>query len=289
MLEYFKSTKFKMRVAHVLLSFGRLFGLKRKRIILRKGVRYEVDLAEGIDLHLFLFGGFQAHLAQSPLIRILEDAVILDVGANVGAVSLAFAKAFPRATIYSFEPSHYAFEKMKRNLELNEDLGKRIFPMQAFVTMADPDPSHLVAYASWPIDDLGGDRHPMHMGIMKEATDRRVILDEFVRERGIDRLNLIKIDTDGHEMNILRSAEETIRRFRPIIIFELTAYLLDERGYTFTEYEKFLRPQGYRLYESESGHEMLDGCMDRFAPKGGSIDVVAVPSSLPKMTSKGRG
>ena len=62
MLDYFRSTKFKIRVANLLYQMLRLVGVSPVRIIERKGIRYQVDLAEGIDLSLFLFGHYQKHV-----------------------------------------------------------------------------------------------------------------------------------------------------------------------------------------------------------------------------------
>ena len=67
MLDYFRSTKFKIRVANLLYRMLRLVGVSPVRIIEREGIRYQVDLAEGIDLSLFLFGHYQKNVTHNNL------------------------------------------------------------------------------------------------------------------------------------------------------------------------------------------------------------------------------
>jgi hypothetical protein len=92
-------------------------------------------------------------------------------------------------------------------------------------------------------------------------------------------LDYLKIDTDGHELQVLRGAAQTLRSFRPIVIFELTKYLLKERGVQFSDYEDLLLPLGYRLVESRKGSELNRKSFDRLIPDHGSIDVLALPNS----------
>ena len=67
MLFYLISTKFKIRVANMPYHMTCLLGVSSARTIEREGIRYQVDLAEGIDLSLFLFGHFQKHVTHNNL------------------------------------------------------------------------------------------------------------------------------------------------------------------------------------------------------------------------------
>ena len=89
MLDYMRSTKFKIRVANLLYHMLRIIGLSPVRTIERKGIRYQVDLAEGIDLSLFLFGHFQKHVTHNKLFTLPQNCVALDVGTNFGVISLS--------------------------------------------------------------------------------------------------------------------------------------------------------------------------------------------------------
>jgi hypothetical protein len=115
------------------------------------------------------------------------------------------------------------------------------------------------------------------MGVSKDATRTQITLDSFVRNRGVDRVNLIKIDTDGNELDVLKGAGDTLRRFRPIVIFELTAYLMKEREISFSDYEELLLPLGYQLMDAKSSRKVVEGNIEKLIPSGGGIDVLAIP------------
>ena len=84
----FPLTKIKIGIAKILYFFVSIVYGKKPRIITRNNITYEVDLSEGIDLSLFLFGKFQKHVTNSELLKISKDATIIDVGANFGLMSL---------------------------------------------------------------------------------------------------------------------------------------------------------------------------------------------------------
>ncbi|MDA1087064.1 MAG: FkbM family methyltransferase [Verrucomicrobia bacterium] len=271
-----QSTRFKMASASVVLALLRLVGVRPLRTIVRKGITYAVDLREGIDMNLFLFGSYQSHVVRTVCGRLAQDPVIIDVGANIGAISLALSAQKPDSTIYAFEPTGHAYNKLLRNVELN-GFESRITPIQSFVSAVSSSESALSAYSSWRLDRVDDARHPIHMGISKEATTTQTSIDDFMRDRNVTKLDLIKIDTDGHELDVLKGATRTLESMRPLLIFELTTYLLASQGIDFSEYEALLAPFDYRLVESQSGRSVTSSNVHDVVPSGGGIDVLAIP------------
>src|ERR1043166_7297998 len=113
-------TRLKIFAAKILYKFTTLFAGRKRRVIVRNGVKYEVDLSEGIELSLFLFGKYQSHITANPFLKIPADGVILDVGANVGLMTLQFASVVPNGKVYAFEPTFYALERLKKNIALKD-------------------------------------------------------------------------------------------------------------------------------------------------------------------------
>ena len=64
-------------------------------------------------------------------------------------------------------------------------------------------------------------------------------LDNFISRQGIERLDLIKMDVDGHELPILRGAEAILRRFQPIFIMEMSPYIHTEAHHIFGDFVNF--------------------------------------------------
>ena len=118
------ATKYKMYGAHLLYNAVRFFRVKRHQVKKIGDITYKLDLAEGIDLSLFLFGQFQKHVIPDGLDNSIA-CTVLDVGANVGIMSMQYASLFQNATVHAFEPSEYANKRFDDNLSLNPELARR--------------------------------------------------------------------------------------------------------------------------------------------------------------------
>jgi FkbM family methyltransferase len=272
-------TQIKLFLARMLYHVVHFVCRKDIRTIVRNGIRYEVDLSEGIDLSLFLFGNFQKHVSQNKQLAPPPNGIILDVGANSGIMSLQFARLVPSGKVYAFEPTFYAFSKLEKNLKLNPELAKRIVAVQTFVSSATSAEPHIKAHSSWKLrEPTHGIRHPIHGGVeMSTEGISAISLDDFCHQQGFERLDFIKIDTDGHEWDVLKGAEKVIRKFRPGIIFEVGMYVMKEKGIGFSNYLEFFDSLAYSLSDSKSLKEITSDNYRKFIPLKGTIDILAIP------------
>jgi FkbM family methyltransferase len=283
MIRYIKfSTKIKIRIARILNLIVTFFVGKDKKVINRNNINYEVDISEGIDLSLFLFGNFQQHIINNKHIQIKSDDVILDIGANVGCICLEFAKKVPHGKVYAFEPTYYALKKLTKNLALNPALSERITVIQSFVSDESKQQPKITAYSSWKVDGKRSkEDHQIHFGTPKNTYRiPSISLNDFFQQQQINKLNLIKIDTDGHEYEIFKGAEDIIRRFRPVIIFEICIYLMEEKGINFDFYETFFRNLNYSLIECKTNKIVDSSNYRKYIPKNGGTDLIALPQSF---------
>ncbi len=274
-------TRIKLFAARVIYRTLRLFLRDDHRLIQRKGISYDIDLSEGIDLSLFVFGGFQDHITRTTDV-IKPNSIILDVGANIGVMSLGFAAHAREGHVYAFEPTAYAYEKLLRNLNLNPELSGRITAIQAFVADEARANGNLVAYSSWKIDGSAAGAHPLHGGTIQSTETAEVLtIDDFCKARGIPVVDLIKIDTDGHELRVLRGARETLEKFHPYIIFEAGLYIMSENDVSFEQYADHLSAFGYTLINSRNGNQITRENYVSEIPLRSTIDIVAVPPTQP--------
>lgn len=275
----FPLTKIKIRIAKILYFFVSMVYGKKTRIITRNNITYEVDLSEGIDLSLFLFGNFQKHVTKSELLNIPKDATIIDIGANFGLMSLPFAQLAPEGKVYSFEPTHYALAKLKRNLSLNPELAKHIEVINSFISAKASENADIKAFSSWKVNNEKAEvMHPTHMGAAKSTEGVGAItLNDFCKKANLNRLDFIKIDTDGHEYEVLQGAAEAIAQYRPQIIFEIGLYVMTEKGIDFSFYSDYFGRLNYRLYDSASKALITLENHKEFIPAKGTIDIIAIP------------
>lgn len=147
-----------------------------------------------------------------------SDAVIVDVGANIGATVSVAAALLPGATITALEPSPRALRCLRETVQANE-IGDRvnIIPQavgkeRSTATLAECDflaGSHFVQKG--------------HGFAEEEQISVPVIpLDDL----DIQHVDLIKIDVEGFELDVLRGATETIRRHAPAIVLEFNSWAI---------------------------------------------------------------
>ena len=271
-------TRIRLMAARVLYGILHILLRNDRYRVYRNGIYYEIDLSEALDLSVFLFGSFQSHVTETDCFPLPQDAIIFDVGANFGSLSLRFAQLAPQGKIYAFEPTDYAFEKLRRNLALNPSLANRIVPIQTFVSDASTKTHHLTAYSSWKVDGRPLNAHPVHGGSIQTADNvGATTIDDFCREQGIERVDLVKIDTDGHEYQVLLGALQTLAKHRPFVIFEIGIYLMSEHGVTFEQYSQCLTSLGYSLLNIKNGKLVTQGNYLKQIPLRATTDILAVP------------
>lgn len=271
-------TRVRLGLARLLYFFVHTILREDKQIIQRNGIFYEVDLSEGIDLSLFLFGYFQDYVTRNKYFSIPADAVILDVGANVGSMTFRFARMASKGHVYAFEPTDYAHAKLLKNISLNPQFASRITPVQSFLADQNSRMHEMKAYASWKVDGSTPDMHPLHGGTIKPADSvPAVTLDHFCLENAIQRVDLIKIDTDGHEYKVLMGACKTIKKHLPSVIFEIGGYVLNEQQIEFEQVYDYFENFGYSLLNARNGEKIMLQNFTHQIPLRATTDIIAIP------------
>ena len=222
---------------------------------------------------------FEKHVTKSALLNIPKDAIIIDVGANFGLMSLPFAQSAPQGKVYAFEPAHYAIEKLNHNLSLNPELAKHIEVINAFVAAKSSEHPEMKAIASWKVNSgKESATHPINMGAVKSAEGVvSISLDDFCKKENLTRVDFIKMDTEGYESDVLKGATEAIARYRPQIIFELGLYSMSEKGIEFSFFSDYFGKLNYSLYDSASKVLITLENHKKYVPAKATIDIIAIP------------
>ena len=261
----------------VISTARKLAGTNDSAQVVRKGLSWHLDLSEGIDLAIFAFGQFENETARALASLIQPGAVVLDIGANIGAHTLPLARLVgPSGKVYAFEPTQYAFGKLKKNLALNPALVNRVVAEQLRLTNSGGDDAGEI-YSSWKV--VGQEpRHKKHLGIPKSTQGARsATLNEYCENAGIQKVDFIKLDVDGFEVEVIKGSVSTLRQFRPAICLELSPYVLTERGTSAEELVSLLRECDYQLVDQKSRNTVIDqdGKLRMEIPDGSGINVLA--------------
>lgn len=264
-------------VSTVVVGLRRCGGLAIETTVVRRGLRWQLDLNEGIDLSIYLLGGFELRLLRLYRTLVHHGDVVLDIGANIGAHTLPLGHLVGKTgRVVAFEPTQFAFQKLQRNLALNPELVDRTVCEQIMLgEMADIAVPEGV-YSSWP---LTGDSqlHKKHGGrLMPTIGARTSTLDAYVEHAGIRRVDLVKVDVDGHECAVLRGARSTLMELRPRLIMEFAPYAMEDTRASVEELCEVLSEYRYRLYEASTGKALPESARDlrRLVPDGCGVNVI---------------
>ncbi len=278
------STSHKIRIARclsaIVLSVRSLFGLPVEVVTARRGLTWSLNLKEGIDLAIYVLGGFELRTLRRYAQLIKEGDVVLDIGANVGAHTLPLAQLVgTTGKVFSFEPTAYAFAKQQTNIALNPSLAPIICAHQIMLTATDAAPLTETVYSSWPLeaaDDLHSEHHGRLMSTNGAVTGT---LASFVRNEGVERIDFIKLDVDGNENDVLFGGMIVLETFRPIVMMELAPYVYINHPDKFDSVLNLFWSLGYEIADVRN-YTKLPHDPDRVRariPDGGCINVLATP------------
>lgn len=265
----------------IVLQWRRANGNGKRAQVTRRGLLWDLDLAEGIDFAIWLLGAFEPDTIAAYQELTKPGAVVLDIGANIGAHTLHLAAAVgPYGRVIAFEPTDYAYRKLSRNLELNPALAIRVTALQLMLMDQTQATEPAPVYSSWPLTPEADAVHPLHGGRLERCSGARMTtLDQALAEQGVERVDLIKLDIDGYETAMLRGAAATLARFRPVIVMELAPYVLRERGSSLGDLLDLLKAADYQLFDVATRKQLpvTEDVLDRLIPKGGGRNIVARP------------
>ncbi|MEX2164136.1 MAG: FkbM family methyltransferase [Sulfuricaulis sp.] len=275
------NTRTKLRIAHALyrtvMGFRRLLGRTDSALVTRRGIRWQLDLREGIDLAIYLFGSFEYDTFRAYRKLLKPGNTVLDIGANIGAHTLPMARCvYPAGRVVAFEPTAYAYGKLRQNISLNPTIAGMIQAEQIMLVGIDNSQVKPRLYSSWQIHEALPDTHPKHGGRLMDTTGARFeALDNYIAEHKIGAVSLIKMDVDGHECQVLRGSHELLQRDKPILLIEIMPYGLDEAGASLDELLGILATHGYSLYDLD-GRTALpnDSRIRQKIPTAGGINIL---------------
>ena len=243
-MRYLLKTNHKILIAKIISKFLTIF-ISKNQNVNRNGIKWNLDLNEGIDLSLYLFGSFEDKITNLKKILPKKDKPLtfIDIGANIGSVSLVMAKMFDDLKIFAIEPTNYAFRKLSHNLNLNEELKKKVYLRQLFISNHKKPKS---VWSSWNFEK-SNEKHLKHSGTLKEIKqDSFLKLDEFIKEEKLKDIDFIKLDVDGYELDVLNSFGDLIFKTK-LIQFEFGGCNIDTKTY-FQDFWYFFINKNFKIY-----------------------------------------
>jgi FkbM family methyltransferase len=151
-----------------------------------------------------------------------NSKIILDVGANFGLFGILSKGLNPEATLYFFEPLNRNITRIERNLALNNF--KSTVIKAAVSDSVGTAEFFDISSSENTIGSLSKSHvqmHQHHTGI-KSVITNVITLDSFSESEKLKSIDLVKIDVEGFEIEVLNGFVQSIKKFRPLIIVEIT-------------------------------------------------------------------
>ena len=203
------------------------------------GVKYDLNLTDHVMRTIYLRGIFEKNTIRHILPIIEDDMVFVDVGANVGAYSLIVGKKLINGRVLSFEPNPRTRKYLKQNISLNSLDNIEIIEKGLSNKIEDA-----VLYTP-SLSTASINKH--HESSEQEAIEL-ITLDSFCQDRGIEEINILKIDTEGHEVKCIEGAVDIISKSEKLIfIVEIDNNCLHS-GYTRESLFEMILSMGFSAY-----------------------------------------
>jgi FkbM family methyltransferase len=207
---------------------------------LRSGAVMHVTPTDYLQMLLYYTGTFEAHCLRI-LGRVLHPgSVFVDVGANIGLYTVEAGRLVGgQGTVVSVEAAPPHIGALERNIRLNRLANVQVIPHAAGAEIG----SATLSLA--PGENLG----MFTLGSVESDAAHRVRvepLDVMLGERGIARVDLIKMDIEGAELEALRGARDVLTRDHPPILIELNDKALARCSASSGEVKALLADLGYR-------------------------------------------
>jgi FkbM family methyltransferase len=246
--------------------FRRLPGFKGKNrlagVLLKKKLRTSKDilvegkygcsyllpnLIENVSREIFINGIYERDTSEFFVARSPRDGVFLDLGANIGAISVPLHQKRKDLRIVGVEAAPWLFPYLKRNFEQN-GLDTGLLVNKALFNKDDRD----IDFFSPDVKFGKGSLSPTYTD--KATKVRTVRLDTLVAQLKLSRVDIIKIDVEGHEYHVFQGGEMLLGGAdAPDILFEFEDWAEDAAKLAPGTAQTYLMTKGYTLYKLGDG------------------------------------
>lgn len=142
--------------------------------------------------------------------------IIFDIGGHTGETATQALAAFPQAKVYSFEPHPETFQALKRAVQ-----SPRFEPINlAMSNKSGPVPFYDYGELGRANSMVSDSQYAAHTKFASRTLEvHATTIDEFCRDRDVRAIDMLKIDTEGHELAVLEGARHLLDGGKPMFVY----------------------------------------------------------------------
>jgi len=170
---------------------------------------------------------------------------IVEVGANIGTESVGFRDIVgDDGKIYAFEPMPSNYQTLMNNVLINKWSNVICYP---FAVGEKEGKVHFVKPEQEWMSGVGRVLGEGEISSNAVFEVKMVTLDQYINE--FERLKLIFIDTEGHDLNVLKGSRAVLLRYKPVVVLEVSPKLLRKAGTGVLDVMEFFEEMKYSCFE----------------------------------------
>lgn len=178
---------------------------------------------------------------------IQENFHVVEAGAHIGSETLLIAsKVGKLGKVYAFEPNPIVMKRLRVNILLN-DWGDRVDIFDIALGEKEGEISFYIKSEETPNQGMSS-KYQFDNNVIEIIAIQQT-LDHWVATQKIPRVDFLKMDVQGAEMDILNGASETIERYKPTIFMEADDSIQSDSMHTVRDLYEKMTSSGYNLYQ----------------------------------------
>ena len=229
-----------------------------------------MDTSSLSEYKILFFGYCEPAIASLIKYIVKPGDLCLDIGANIGAITLVMSFATGRkGKVIAIEPHPQMIERLRANVELNRLDNVSIMP----VAVSDTAGRSILFTAEEDCFNQGRSSLKPSQGISKEISVEKVTGKMLQDKIGNQLCKFVKIDVEGHDFIVLKELAYIIDMHRPHIVFEYHRDRWKDHHCKIQQAIEFINKYDYRTYFIKHGlvfpfeREVPDSCDLFCSPK----------------------
>ncbi len=211
------------------------------------GVALHINPAidNGVELSLFRTGTYEKGILDYIQKHFKGEGTFIDVGANIGLISLFTADQFPKAMVHAFEAHPETSQILDENCLLN-----KVTNIEIHEFALGNEEKQVELYDNWDVNRGGAS-----IVVKSDSSNAYSVQMKRLDGLNVGKPEMIKIDVEGFELEVLKGAQELIKQNLPVLILEISDWRKNahDSSSEIVEYVKKLGP--YKVFKLSGGKE----------------------------------